>query len=144
MNFTTTSEEKKRFLTAKDILAAEDMDVEDVFIEQWKGWVRLRGLSGQERDRFETDIFKFGSGKDETSKGDFTNMRAKLVSLTAIDQKGNRLFSYQDAVKLGKKSAAALDKLFAVAQRLSGLRKEDVKELQKNLSGGPKDNSTTD
>jgi hypothetical protein len=60
------------------------------------------------------------------------NIRAKLVALTVVDEDGNRIFSDEDAEALGKKSAAALDRIFAVAQRLSGLRPEDVEELAGN------------
>jgi hypothetical protein len=52
--------------------------------------------------------------------------------LTIVDEEGNRLFSDADVKLLGQKSAAALDKLFEVAQKLSGLKDEDVEELAKN------------
>jgi hypothetical protein len=42
---------------------------------------------------------------------------------------------------LGKKSAAALNRVFEVAQRLSGITDDDVEELAKNSVGGPSDGS---
>jgi hypothetical protein len=42
------------------------------------------------------------------------------------------MFSDQDVTKLGKKSARALDRVFDVSQRLSGITKEDVEDLAKN------------
>jgi len=131
-----------KLLTKGEILAADDNMTEDVEVPEWGGTVRVKGLSGKDRDRFETTIFKSG-GKGKTD-GDFSNMRARLVTLTVVNDKNVRIFSFDDAVKLGRKSALALDKVFAVAQRLSGLRKEDVDKIQKNLKEDPKDNSISD
>jgi hypothetical protein len=69
------------------------------------------------------------------------NIRAKLVALTVVDEEGNRIFSDSDASALGKKSAAALDRVFEVAQRLSGLRPEDVEELSKNFGSDQSEDS---
>jgi hypothetical protein len=44
---------------------------------------------------------------------------------------------------LTKKSAAPMDRLFSVAQRLSGMSNEDVEELEKNLKSDPTDISPT-
>ena len=71
------------------------------------------------------------------------NLRARLVMLTVIDHEGKRLFSVKDVEALGKKSAKALDKVFEAAQRLSGLRDEDIEELTENLDGGQSDDSTS-
>jgi len=52
--------------------------------------------------------------------------------LTICDEEGTRLFAAKDMDELGKKSAAALDRIFTVAQRLNGLSGEDVEDLAKN------------
>ena len=49
-----------------------------------------------------------------------------------VDEEGNQLFSEKDISALGKKSAHALDKIFEVGQRLSGITKEDVDDMSKN------------
>jgi len=124
------NEAPKVFLTQKDILSIEDLLHEDVFVEEWKGWVRVRGLTAGERDRYEGSLF---ADVKKGAKPDFRNLRSKLVCMCLTGSDGKRLFSFNDVEKLGKKSAAAMDKLFQKAQELSGLRKEDVEELQKNL-----------
>ena len=54
--------------------------------------------------------------------------------MTVIDpETGQRLFSEEDEYPLGAKSSAALDRIFAIAQELNGLRAADVDELAKNL-----------
>ena len=123
------------FLTKEQILKKQDLPVETVYIKEWDGEVRVRGLTGKERDDFERIVFS----DQETG---WINFRAKLIALTVIDDKGELLFSSSDIQELGKKSGNALDKIFAVAQRLSGLRKEDVDEITKNSENQSKDSNS--
>jgi len=118
-----------KFLTRDAILKAQDLPTEEVEVPEWGGVVRVRGLTGAERDAFEQSIVE---QRGKNTRMNLRNIRAKLVALTVVDEEGNRVFSDEDAEALGKKSAAALDRVFAVAQRLSGLRPEDVEELAGN------------
>ena len=96
--------------------------------------MRVRSFTGRERDAFEASMVR-GDGRDR--KVDLTNMRARLVGLTVIDETGQRLFTDDEVDLLGAKSGAALDRVFAVAQKLNGLSGADVEELSKNSSGVP-------
>lgn len=116
-------------LSREAILQAQDLPTEDVEIPEWGGTIRVRGLTGAERDAFEQSIVET---RGKNTRMNLRNIRAKLVALTVVDEDGNRIFNDEDAEALGKKSAAALDRIFAVAQRLSGLRPEDVEELAGN------------
>lgn len=89
-------------LNKKAILAAMDLKTEDVAVPEWGGDVRVRTLTGTERDAFESGLVQ----KD--GKRDLSNLRARLVSLAIIDENGARPFSETDAALLGGKSAAAL------------------------------------
>ena len=71
-------------------------------------------------------------------------MRARLVGLTVIDEGGQRLFTDDEVDLLGAKSGAALDRIFAIAQKLNGLSGADVEELTKNSSGVPSAVSISD
>jgi hypothetical protein len=42
------------------------------------------------------------------------------------------MFTAGDLEILGSKSAAALDRIFTVSRKLSGLTEEDIEELEKN------------
>jgi hypothetical protein len=128
------------YLSKAAILGASDLQTQDVHVPEWGGDVRVRGLTGTERDAFEATIAQ-RKGKDV--KMNFQNARARLVSLSAVDESGERLFSDADVVALGGKSAAALDRLFAVAMKLSGLTPDDVKDLTENLDSGQSDDSTS-
>lgn len=125
-------------LNKEAILNAQDLQHEDVFVEEWKGTVRVRALTGAERDAFEASIVE---GKGKNVKTNLKNIRAKLVALTVINENGERLFNDHEAQALGTKSASALDKVFEVAQRLSGLRDEDVEELAKNSESDQSEDS---
>lgn len=116
-------------LSREAILQAQDLPTEDVEVPEWGGTVRVRGLTGAERDAFEQSIVE---QRGKSTRMNLKNIRAKLVALTVVDEQGNRVFTDEDAELLGKKSASALDRIFAVAQRLSGLRPEDVEELAGN------------
>jgi len=116
-------------LNREDIFAADDLKTENVPVTEWDGSVLVRGLTGEERDMFESESISM-KGKDV--QVNHKNLRARLVALTVVNEDGSRMFSKEDAVELGKKSASALDKVFSVAQRLSGLSGEDVEQLVKN------------
>lgn len=132
----------KKFLNKAEILAQDDLKYEDVQIPEWGGaWVRVRTLQANERDRFEASTVQ-RNGKKVTTNLD--NIRARLCLLCMVDENGERLFQEEDTFPLGGKSAAALDRIFTVAQRLNGLRDEDVEELAKNSSGDQSEDSATD
>lgn len=114
------------FLTREQILNAEDIKTEEVEVPEWGGTVLVKGMNGKERDSFEMSFLTGGQSTTE-------NVRAKLVSLTIIDpDTKNQLFTVADIDMLGNKSAKALDRVFAVAQRLSKIGINDVEELAKN------------
>lgn len=118
-------------LSKEAILAAQDVTTEVVEVPEWGGSVRVRGLTGSERDAFEGEVIQ-RNGKDV--KTNTRNIRARLVVLSVVNGDGSRMFSFHDIEALGEKSARALDRIFAVASKLSGLRDEDVAELAENFT----------
>lgn len=129
------------YLTREAILQADDLPMEDVEVPEWGGTVRVRGLTGSERDAFESEIVQL---KGKKASINMQNFRAKLVVRSVVDENGKPLFSHQDVRLLGQKSAAALQRVFEVAQRLSGLSETDVEELVGNFSDGQSDDSISD
>ena len=115
-----------KILTASDILAADDLKLLGVDIPEWGGRVYVRTMTGAERDWWEQTIVE--SGKS----GKMANIRATLVMLTAVDEKGERIFNDTQIEVLGNKSAKALDRLFAAAQKLNAVTAADVEELEGN------------
>lgn len=128
-----------KLLSREDILRAQDITVERVEVPEWGGYVLVRGMTGAERDAFEQSIVKQrGKGKVELN---LHNIRAKLVAYCCVDEAGNRLFTEADIEALGRKSGAALNRIYEVAQRLSGLTQQDMDELMGNSSSDQSDDS---
>lgn len=121
-------------LSRDSLLAATQPPAEDVEIEALGGTVRVRGMTGVERDAFEASCFV---GRGRKREFNMTNLRAKMVAFCCVDGDNQRLFTDADAAALGAIRADILDKLFAVAQRLSGMRDEDVEELSRPSSASP-------
>lgn len=117
-------------LTKNEILSQSDRAIEMVEAPEWGGVVFVRSLSGEERDQFEASIVE-RNGRDVRTN--LRNLRARLVVLAACDESGKPIFAPGDADALGAKNAAVLDRIFSVAQRLSGLRENDVQELAENF-----------
>ena len=114
------------------ILGAVDLLHEDVDVPEWGGTVRVRMMTGTERDAFESGTVTRHGKKIETN---LVNIRARLVALCVIDETGARLFSEADVVALAGKSGAALGRVFEACQRLNGLTGEAAAEAEDNFSG---------
>lgn len=129
-----------KILSREDILAVQDLVTEEVEVPEWGGSVFIRTMTGAERSTWETQITggQLGSGGD--IKVDISDLREHLLVRVIVDEKGERMFTDKEIKVLGGKSAAALDRLFEVAQRLNRLSDRDMEELEKNsvsaLNGG--------
>jgi len=119
-------------LTRDAILAAEDRKIILVDVPEWGGSVYVRSLAGEERDAFENSYMI--EQPDGKAKADVDNIRARFCAWVICDAAGKPLFTPEEMTVLGKKNAAALDRLYEVAAPLSRITKEDLNAL-KNLSG---------
>ena len=128
-------------LNRDEILQVKDIEIEEVEVPAWGGSVFVKGMTGTERDAFEASIVQ---QRGKNASVNMANIRAKLASQTICDKDGLRLFTDADIKALGKKSATALQVVFDVAQRLSGISGDDVEELAKEMDANPFDGSPTD
>jgi hypothetical protein len=129
-----------KILSKTDILGSHDMRIRTVDVPEWGGSVRLRTLTGAERDAFEATLVRLVDGKRVP---DMDNLRAKLLAATIVDEQDRQVFSASDVAALGRKSALALDRVFSVAQALNGMGVEAVEDALKNSAPGPSDASTS-
>lgn len=125
-------------LSRDQILSADDLKTEDVDIPAWGGMVRVRTMTGKDRDAFGESL-----GVDANGNIDVTNYRAKLLAHCIIDESGNLLFSEADIVALGNKSASAIVTAFEVAERLNGTGSVTVKAIEKNSDAATSGDSTS-
>ncbi len=128
---------KTKYLTRDKVNQASDILTEDVPVPEWGGIARVRGLTGTERDAYESSLVNVVRSKGR--RGGTTEVlprmkdaRARLVCLCLIDGEGLRLYTDDQVGELAAKSGKALDRVFAVASRLSGLSDEDMEELEGN------------
>jgi hypothetical protein len=125
-------QEQLELLSREEILATPmGAGVAAVPVPEWgarKG-VLIRIWDGRERDAFEGSIAE--------RKDRMANFRARLCAAVICDDQRRLLFTAEDVSDLGKKSAAALDRIFSAATRANALSSRDVEEMEKNLGGGP-------
>ena len=127
-----------KILKRDDILGVVDVKMELVSVPECGGEILVKGMTGTERDSFEASIVK-QKGKGQSV--DMSNIRAKLAAKSICDESGALLFTDADIKELGKKSASALQHIFEVAQRLSGIGDADVAELADGLTESPLEDS---
>lgn len=118
-------------LNRESVLAATDTRTEVVSVPEWGGEVIVRGLSGTELEKFESSI------TSTKGKPVLDHVRARLCQLAIVGEDGRPMFKPHDVVALGAKSAVALNRVFDVARRLSGMTKEEVEEIAKNSEETP-------
>lgn len=128
------------YLTRDAILAAEDRTFEDVPCPEWGGTVRLRSITGAQRDSYEQSLMQKRGGSKEMN---LRNARAKLIVLCAVDESGRPMFSEDDLAALGRKNARPLDRLFDACRKLAGLSDNDVDELVEDFDETQGDASAT-
>ena len=117
-------------LTKDQIFEASDLKTQTVNVPEWGGSVAVRSMTGADRDAFEDSMITVLP--DGTRAPNMTNMRAKLIALTVVDEAGNRLFEAADFDRLACKSASALERVFAAAQALNGLGGQAEADALKN------------
>lgn len=137
------------YLGREEIYHAKDQQYDEVPVPEWapngdpnpEAWVlKLRGLTGSERDRFEASI----APKGNSNRPNMKNFRARMITWCAVDEDGNRLFNSGDVDMLGEKSAKALGRVFDKCQEMNGLSDSDIDELTEDFTDGPSGSSTSD
>jgi len=134
-------------LSRESLLKKEDLIIKKVDLGKDE-FVFVRQMTGHERDTFEQSLIK----KIKDNKGIVTafeqsteDFRAKLAVCTVCDEKGVLLLKSTDYELLSQRmSAARLEKIVNVAQKLNAISEEDKEELVKNSVVGPADNSPSD
>ena len=127
-------------LNREAILAANDLPTKDVSVPQWGGTVRVRSLTGAERDQFEMDMI--AARRDGQVAP--SNVRARYAAMCIVGEDGQNLFTATDIEALGRKSAAALDRVYQEILSFNALTDDDVDELVGNSAAGPNEGSTSD
>ena len=129
---------RTRVLSRDDILKVDDLPRERVPVPEWGGEVFVRGMNGADKDAWDNFVVELAKAPGKA------DIRAFLASLTICDEEGDALFTAEDIAALSKKSAAALDRVFDVATRLSPLGAQARERAEKNSGAGRAGSSHTD
>jgi len=129
------------YLNREDILKANDVEVRDVAVPEWGGTVRVRALSGYDRDAYQASMMQMQANGQMSAE--FGNLTAKLVSRAVVDEDGNPIFNEFDIGPLGQKSSVALARVYNVAAELSGITERAVEAATENLEPAPTDTSSS-
>lgn len=124
------------------ILGADDLQTKDIPVLEWGGDVRIRMLTGEQRDAFEASLVEMK--KDGSQKRNMDNVRARLAALCIVNEANEQLFTKADIGQLGRKSAAALQRVFNACQEFNGFTDADVEELAEGFEPAPNGASTSD
>ena len=117
-------------LSKDDILGMDDIPMEEVVVPEWGGkTVVVCGLTASGKNAYEASLVEI---RGQSRRVRLENATAKLVIRCAVNRQRQPLFSEGDIERLGTKSAAALERIARVAQRLSGMTQADVEDLVKN------------
>ena len=112
------------------ILEAKDSKTESVEVPDWGGSVNVKGLTGNERDSWEQRLVD--ARKGNTGKIDIRLLKVRFVIACCINGEGVKLFNDSDAEALNQKSAKAIQIIYDVGQRLSGLSNEEAEKIAGN------------
>lgn len=120
-------------LTKNQIVQADDIKHRDVEVPEWGGTVRVRGLTARERSLIEATMVAV-KGENVTVRVEaLATLRERLVGASLVDENNERLFSDREILDLSKKSGAVLQRLFDVAQELSGMDKKAIASAEGNF-----------
>ena len=117
------------YLTKDEILAAKDTKYEDIDVPEWGGKVRIKCMTGSERDAYEASLYELKGTEVKLNRED---MRAKLLARVLVNEHGKRLFADGEIKALGEKSAHALERIYVAAQKLNAISNDSVELLAKN------------
>jgi hypothetical protein len=98
----------KKFLTAAEILGAQDVEIREVDVPDWGGTVRLRTITAEEMASLSSDT------KKESSV-------VALLVIAAVDEDGKALFTANDFSALKKKSLRPFLQLQKIVGEMNGL-----------------------
>lgn len=110
----------------EQILACQDVEFVETEVPEWGNiTIRIHALNAEGREFWEN----FSDSDEWKTMG-----YATMTVLTCTDIEDNPLFTMEDREKLNKKSSKVLRKIFAIANKLSVLTKEDLEEIQRNFT----------
>lgn len=128
-------------LSKDEIFGMDDIPMEEVVVPEWKNRkVLICGLTAAGKNAYQASLVEI---KGTSRKVRMENATAKLLVRTIVNRQRQPIFTETDIERLGSKSAAALERLATVANRLSGMDEKENAELIKNSEAAQSVDSPT-
>jgi hypothetical protein len=120
-------------LSHDQILTVNDIAIEILPVPEWGGEVYVKTISAAERGMIEARMIEMGSnGQPKNIK--IENLTTFIAFLSICDETGKRIFTdIKDIEQLGKKSAAAIDRVAEKAQSLARISPADIEKMVGDL-----------
>jgi len=112
-----------KLLNAAQILAAK-VPFEDVPCPELGGTVRIQALSAAAREKLQAVL---GGGTNVSS--------VQIVAASAVNEKGDLLFSIDESEKLLRVHGVVIERLAGVAFKINSLTVDEAEELEGNPAG---------
>ena len=110
-------------LSREEILSKAVLKTEKVNIPELGGDIIISEMTGAARENWENSI---------EEKGKRTNLRAKLLVASIVDESGNRLFTFDDVEAVSKLPFSIVEKLCDISSKLNGFTAEEIDKAEKN------------
>lgn len=124
--------EQRVYMGRDAILALQDLGTDEVFVEPWGTYVRVKSMSAGQRNKLAT-LMLTSSGRDfDVDLSQLPGVMANVVAWCVVDETGKRLFADSDVDSLNEKHGDALQTIFEAAMRVSGLGDTDAETVAKN------------
>ncbi len=135
----TDSNEAGVQLSLRDrILAAEDIQIEQVEVPEWGVTVEVRGMDGAARARY-MEMFR-----DDDGRINYVALYPTAIIECVFDPgTGVRVFQEGDEAAINTKSGKALERVAGVVMRLSGMNEEAEKEAGNDSSPDEESDAST-
>ena len=136
------TEQEKRFLGREEIDAVRDIDVEEFYVPEWDGWVHVRGLNGTQRALINGTAIATKGVEVSLKAQALADQQLRMVAACLVDADGVQIYSIKDFERLGRKSAAAVQRIYEKASELSGTGEDAVEETAENSEAAQSDSSS--
>lgn len=128
-------------LSKDEIFGMDDIPMEEVVVPEWHGRkVLVCGLTAAGKNAYQASLLEI---KGSSRRVKMENALAKLLVRTIVNRQRQPIFTETDIERLGTKSAAALERLATVANRLSGMDEKEQADLLKNSEAAQSGDSPT-
>lgn len=143
---TAKAKAKTKTITRAAFFKQDDtFKYEEVYIPEWKAadgsqgvMVKFRSLSARHQDMLEVRGIEMQKGDEDPS------FQALLVAMSAIDDKGKRLFVSADIPAIGDMDDDIIGRLYKTAAKACGMGKEEDEKAVEDFGDAQDEGSSTD